>query len=99
MSVSLSFFSQIIPILHVLMPDRIADSYIQILNHIVHLVPNFNPTQFVCDFERAEMLAVRTVFPGSRLVGCLWHYANVSLSFDHGSSLMFRLLLMYGSLV
>lgn len=63
------------------MPDRTADSFTDVLNYLLYLAPNWNPSTFVSDYDRAQMLAVRRVFPGSRIVGCFWHYANVSYQF------------------
>lgn len=72
---------QIIPLVHVLMPNRTTETYMEVFNFLVYLVPNLNPSLIVSDFEAALMAALRNVFPGARLLGCFWHYATVSSTY------------------
>lgn len=62
------------------MMRRTQASYLALFNYIKSLVPNLNPRRVHCDFERAQMNAVRIVFPfPCVIVGCLWHYAVVRM--------------------
>ncbi|XP_034231375.1 uncharacterized protein LOC117639631 [Thrips palmi] len=73
----------IIAIARVLMLTRTTQAYIAVIEQIRTLAPNMNPVRIHCDFERAEMNAWRAMFPRSRVVGCLWHYAVACSCFAH----------------
>lgn len=59
----------------VLMRRRTQEAYLEVLNHLCYIAPNFNPRRVHCDFELAQMNAFVSFFPLCRVVGCLWHYA------------------------
>lgn len=61
------------------MMRRTEEAYLEVLNHLKTLAPAWQPRRIHCDFERGMMNAFIIVFPGSRIVGCLWHFAVVSI--------------------
>lgn len=70
---------QVVAVARVLMMGRTKEAYLEVLNYFKILAPTFEPRRIHCDFERAMMSAFATVFPRSRIVGCLWHFAVVSI--------------------
>lgn len=62
------------------MMGRTEPAYLEVLNYLKTLAPNFEPRRIHCDFERAMMNAFRRVFPHSQVVGCVWHFAVVSIT-------------------
>lgn len=67
---------QVIPIAQVLMSSKTQEEYVSVLQHIRHMVPNFNPSLVMTDYETAMQNAWQQVFH-VRVVGCYWHYCRV----------------------
>ncbi|XP_052119508.1 uncharacterized protein LOC127748758 [Frankliniella occidentalis] len=53
--------------------------YTAVLQHIHQLVPLFNPTVVMTDFEVGLQNAWKTVFPNAQVVGCYWHFCRAVL--------------------
>jgi len=70
---------QVIAVARVLMMSRTEEAYLEVLHYLKTLAPAWEPVRIHCDFERGMMNAFRTIFPQSRIVGCLWHFAVVSI--------------------
>lgn len=68
---------QVIPIMRVLMRDKTEAAYMALFNYIKAIAPNLQPTRFHCEFERAQVNAIRQAFPGCAAEATLWHYAVV----------------------
>ena len=47
--------------------------YKTILQEIKNLAPNFDPPNVIVDFERANMNAIKNLFPTTTLHGCFFH--------------------------
>ena len=62
----------------VLMQSRSEAAYVTLFEFLKSLAPTMRPARIHCDFERAVINALRRVFPGSTIVGCLWHFGVVS---------------------
>ncbi|KAK3911587.1 Pentatricopeptide repeat-containing protein [Frankliniella fusca] len=77
-STNIQWEQEVLPLVRVLMMGRTEEAYLEVLEYLKTLVPNFAPDRIHCDFERAQMNAFRTVLPSSRIVGCLWHYGVAS---------------------
>lgn len=60
------------------MSTKTQAEYTAVLERIHQLVPQFNPTSIMTDFETPLMNAWRAVFPNARSLGCYWHYCRVS---------------------
>lgn len=60
------------------MMSRTQAAYSALFSYIADAAPRLNPERIHCDFERAQMNALRITFPDSDIVGCLWHYGVVS---------------------
>ncbi len=76
-------FLTVIALVRVLMRSRSELTYLTLFRYLKTLAPNLEPQSIHCDFEKATMNALRTVFPTSSIVGCLWHYGVVSLDFNY----------------
>ena len=50
--------------------------YTAVLLAIHELVPEFNPSIPMCDFEKASRNAFKTVFANIIIVGCWFHYTK-----------------------
>ncbi|KAK3909600.1 Methionine aminopeptidase 2 [Frankliniella fusca] len=66
--------SAVIPIVRVLMRERTEAAYMALFNHLRALAPNLQPTRLHCDFEGAQVNAIRQSFPGCVVEGSLWNY-------------------------
>ncbi|KAE8739287.1 hypothetical protein FOCC_FOCC015210 [Frankliniella occidentalis] len=67
----------IIPLGQVLMTGKSQAEYTAILQHIRQLVPQFNPTVVMTDFEVGLQNAWKAVFPNAQVVGCYCHFCRV----------------------
>lgn len=61
------------------MVRRTQEAYNVVFGAVSELAPGFEPSRIHCDFERALMNGLRVTFPLADIVGCLWHYAVVSI--------------------
>ena len=43
---------------------------------ILELIPNFNPTFAIGDFEMAPRKALQTIFPSITTIGCWFHFTK-----------------------
>ena len=62
-----------IPLFFVLMKRKTTELYKLVLQKISILVPRFNPTNCVSDFEAAIIAAFRAIYPGIINRGCFFH--------------------------
>ena len=54
-------------------------AYLQLLEYVkLVLCPTFDPLEVMMDFEKSMRLAVEEVYPQSRILGCYFHYTQVS---------------------
>ncbi len=58
-------YSNVIPTVVVLMPNKSEATYTRVLNALKNLNGNLNPTSIMTDFEQAAIKAFRKAFPGS----------------------------------
>ncbi|KAI1695005.1 MULE transposase domain-containing protein [Ditylenchus destructor] len=70
-----------VPVLFCLMSNRVASTYISVLEKIKELRPDVNPQSFSLDFESAEIGAIRQVFPNTQLEGCFFHFQKAVLRY------------------
>ncbi|KAI1714458.1 MULE transposase domain-containing protein [Ditylenchus destructor] len=70
-----------VPVLFCLMSNRVATTYISVLEKIKELRPDVNPQSFSLDFESAEIGAIRQVFPNTQLEGCFFHFQKAVLRY------------------
>ena len=56
------------------LPEKTAHSYTLALGEIKAAAPLWNPSGFVCDFEKAEHKAIRDTFPNADIYGCHFHF-------------------------
>ena len=68
-----------LPLFHVFMTSKTQSLYPAIFHKLRELVPAFRPTLIMTDFERALRAALTECFPGTRLAGCHFHYAQECL--------------------
>ena len=66
------------PLFHIFMTAKSTQLYTAAFEKLRELVPGFRPEVFMADYERALRSALTECFPGCRLVGCFFHYSNVS---------------------
>lgn len=60
------------------MQNKKAESYKIILEHLKQTFPQFVVQECMRDFESALKKAVETVFPGVDVLGCQFHFGQVS---------------------
>ena len=70
------FREKILPLLHVLMPNRLQSSYERALAAICNLKPNLTPATVMSDFEQASLNAFHDNFPAARQRGCFFHFSQ-----------------------
>lgn len=63
--------------LRAVMSRRTTEAYVALFEFIKLLMPGFNPSMIMCDFEEGEQSAWATCFPDAEVLGCLWHYCVV----------------------
>ena len=63
------------------MSRKTTELYIAVLRFIINMIPELliHLQNILCDFERAEILALRTVFPNATITGCVFHFKLVRL--------------------
>lgn len=59
------------------MEGRKTNDYIEVLRKICNTV-KLQPAIAIADFERAERKALEMVFPGIKVIGCFFHYSQVT---------------------
>ncbi|KAK3922600.1 Methylthioribose-1-phosphate isomerase [Frankliniella fusca] len=60
----------------VLMQSWLKIAYQAALEGLRRLAPGFQPTQVICDFERAEKAAWKLVYPNAHVQGCHFHFSK-----------------------
>lgn len=73
------FFFQAIPLVQVLMHSKQEEEYVNVLQYLRELVPQFRPRYVMTDYECAMQNAWKQVFPDCSVAGCYWHFCRVSL--------------------
>ena len=68
-----------LPICYALLQDKTPESYGAVLAFLHLRCPLLNPSTFILDFEVAEHIAVRNVFPRCTIRGCLFHFCQCQL--------------------
>ncbi|ETP39006.1 hypothetical protein F442_13502 [Phytophthora nicotianae P10297] len=64
-----------VPVFYVLTTHRTSPTYNSLFHFIREAANNqLEPTEFVCDFERALIDAVGDQFPNADVIGCLFHF-------------------------
>lgn len=48
-------------------------AYVSLFQKILEIEPEWQPEILIVDFERAAMVALRILFPNSRIQGCWFH--------------------------
>lgn len=71
------------------MRRRTTPAYLEVFRYLKVITPCLRPDRVHCDFEVAQMNAVRVVWPLCRVVGCLWHYSVVSRWSKHESYMVY----------
>ena len=65
-----------IPGIHCLMTSKDQGLYTAVLNRIVNLVPQFQPTISMSDWEAAPRNALKEVYPNINNYGCWFHFSQ-----------------------
>lgn len=66
--------TNIVPLVYALMSNRKTESYVILFHMIKSQLPDWNPTKFKIDYEKAVMKAIAIVFPSAIIKGCYYHY-------------------------
>ena len=48
--------------------------YKAVLLSLKDILPNFNPSSAMCNFEKSSRNALRSVYPSINLIGCWFHF-------------------------
>lgn len=65
--------TNVVPVLYALLPDKTESTYLRLFT-IIRDQLGIKITIFKCDFEKAQINAVKTTFPDVNLNGCYFHY-------------------------
>lgn len=77
--INLQIFQRVAAIF-MLMTGRTIPIYISVWDKLFEIVPELknNVTNYMIDFEAAEITAAREKFPTAIITGCLWHLQKVN---------------------
>ncbi|XP_045500699.1 uncharacterized protein LOC123706206 [Colias croceus] len=67
-------FTNIVPLIYVLMPNKQERSYERLFISLKEHLPNWAPLTMIVDFEVAVINVIKNVFPGVKLQGCNFHF-------------------------
>ncbi|KAH9631290.1 hypothetical protein HF086_003726 [Spodoptera exigua] len=70
-----SFFN-VVPILNILLPDKTRATYEILFSLIKARVPQWNPSKISMDFEVSAILALQSIIPGVKILGCFFHFTR-----------------------
>lgn len=65
-----------VPLLFVLCTNKTAETYKTVFQKIKSDLPQYEPAQLNVDFELAAVNAIKEVFPGAKIQGCLFHLSQ-----------------------
>ncbi|XP_053383990.1 uncharacterized protein LOC123535774 isoform X2 [Mercenaria mercenaria] len=65
-----------VPMAFILMSRKRTEDYVKVLTAIHDALEHVVVENFVMDFEQAAWLAVRQVFPGASIKGCVFHFTQ-----------------------
>lgn len=65
--------TNVVPVLYALLPNKTEITYTRLFNLIRHQL-SINIEIFKCDFEKAQINAVKSTFPGAIVTGCYFHF-------------------------
>ena len=71
------FRGSILPLLFILMPNRVHSTYGRVLTAIGNLRPNLAPLTIMSDFELASINAFQNKFPFARQRGCFFSFLTM----------------------
>ncbi|XP_049886684.1 uncharacterized protein LOC126381225 [Pectinophora gossypiella] len=66
----------VVPLLYALLPNKTQETYKRLFNLIKEKNPDFRPTNFKIDFEKAAINAINEIFPEAVVNGCFFHYSQ-----------------------
>ena len=64
------------PVLCILMLGKSFEDYWHVFCAIAELLPDFNPTECISDFEKAPRKVCKQLYPSLNITGCYAHYAR-----------------------
>lgn len=68
-----SHVTNVVPVLYALLPDKTESTYSRLFN-IIRNQLSINIDIFKCDFEKAQINAVKSTFPDASINGCYFHF-------------------------
>lgn len=80
-------FSNIVPLIYVLMPNKQERSYEQLFTSLIQKLPNWKPITMIVDFETAVINAIKKTFPDVILIGCNFHFKQALAKKAHALQL------------
>jgi hypothetical protein len=69
-------YSNVLPSVYALLPNKTEEIYIRLFKKIVELKPELNPLSIMLDYEQAAINAVKKVFPQTTINGCFFHFCQ-----------------------
>ena len=73
-TIHIDLLGRTIPALYCLLPNKKENTYRRAFHQIRLLVPNFNPTWFMIDFEIAAINSIKIIWPQTLIIGCFFHF-------------------------
>ncbi|XP_044578895.1 uncharacterized protein LOC123261369 [Cotesia glomerata] len=63
-----------IPLVYVLLPNKLKNTYVDLLGVLRHALPNYTPDSIMVDFESAFIEAFKEKYSGVKIRGCNFHF-------------------------
>lgn len=71
---------QATPFAWIIMNKRTVKAYKAVIEKLKELLPNFSPKVCISDYEKGLRRALRECFPRCKVLGCHFHYSQVSFA-------------------
>jgi hypothetical protein len=70
-------FSNVLPSVFVLLPNKTEEIYLRLFKKILGLRPELNPISVMLDYEQAAINAVKKLFPQTEINGCFFPLLSI----------------------
>lgn len=68
--------TRIVPLIYALVNRKNEDLYKKLFQLVKEQIPEWEPLQYITDFEKAAMNAITTIFPSIEIKGCYFHFTH-----------------------
>lgn len=79
------YYSNVVPSVYVLLPDKKEQSYRRMFEALKSLKPNLCPKTIMVDYEKTAINAIKTEFSSSEINGCFFHMSQCGVIFKNSA--------------